>query len=130
MKNFALIIILACLAITSAKADPIYGIWQTIGDDNGNYGHIDVQDCDGRICGILIKSFDSSGQQINSNNTGKKILWDMNALGDGKYSGGKIWSPDRDKTYTSKLALSGSELTVTGCVLIFCRDGGIWTKVK
>ena len=130
MRKFALMIVVAFFAMTTANADPIYGIWQTIGDDNGNYGHIDVQDCDGSICGVLIKSFDSSGKEVDSENLGKKILWGMNAMGEGKYSGGKIWSPDRDKTYTSKLAISGDKLTVTGCVLIFCRDGGIRTRVK
>ena len=30
--------------VSSAAADPIYGLWQTIPDDNGNFGHIEVQD--------------------------------------------------------------------------------------
>jgi len=50
--------------------------------------------------------------------------------GKGKYSGGKIWSPDRDKTYDSKLELHGDQLKVSGCVLFLCRDGGTWTRVK
>lgn len=130
MRKLVLMVVTACFGMTIAHADPIHGIWQTIGDDNGNYGHIEVQDCDGSICGILIKSFDSSGKQIESENIGKIVLWDMKPNGEGKYGGGKIWAPDRDKTYTSKLALAGDKLTVTGCVLIFCRDGGIWTRAN
>ncbi len=115
---------------SSATADPIYGLWQTIPDDNGNFGHIEVQDCDGTICGVLIKSFDGSGKSIESDSIGKRIIWNMKPKGDGKYGGGKIWSPDRDKTYASKLVLVGDMLKVSGCVFVVCRDGGTWTRVK
>ena len=116
--------------VSSAAADPIYGLWQTIPDDNGNFGHIAVQDCDGTICGVLMKSFDGSGKSIESDSIGKRIIWNMKAKGDGKYGGGKIWSPDRDKTYASKLELVGDMLKVSGCVFVVCRDGGTWTRVK
>lgn len=116
--------------VSSAAADPIYGLWQTIPDDNGNFGHIEVQDCDGTICGVLMKSFDGSGKSIESDSIGKRIIWNMKPKGDGKYGGGKIWSPDRDKTYASKLELVGDMLKVSGCVFVVCRDGGTWTRVK
>jgi uncharacterized protein (DUF2147 family) len=54
----------------------------------------------------------------------------MVAEGAGAYSGGKIWSPDRDKTYNGKMQLTGNGLAVSGCVLGICRDGGTWTRVK
>lgn len=116
--------------VSSAAADPIYGLWQTIPDDNGNFGHIEVQDCDGTICGVLMKSFDGSGKSIESDNIGKRIIWNMKSKGDGKYGGGKIWSPDTDKTYASKLELVGDALKVSGCIFVVCRDGGTWTRVK
>jgi len=78
----------------------------------------------------LVKSFDSSGAETLSPSIGKKIIWDMEAQGDGSYSGGKIWSPDRDKTYKSKMTLSGSKLAVEGCVMMICRDGGTWSRVN
>ena len=117
-------------AASSVAADPIYGLWQTIPDDNGNFGHIEVQDCDGTICGVLMKSFDGSGKSIESDSIGKRIIWNMKAKGDGTYGGGKIWSPDRDKTYASKLELVGDMLKVSGCVFVVCRDGATWTRVK
>ncbi|MCR9114486.1 MAG: DUF2147 domain-containing protein, partial [Rhodobacteraceae bacterium] len=43
---------------------------------------------------------------------------------------GKVYSPDRGKTYKSKLVLNGKTLKVSGCVLGICRDGGTWQKVK
>jgi len=113
-----------------AAADPVDGTWKTAPDDNGDFGHIQVGACGSKICGTLVKSFDSSGAETLSPSIGKKIIWDMEAQGDGSYSGGKIWSPDRDKTYKSKMTLSGSKLAVEGCVMMICRDGGTWSRVN
>jgi uncharacterized protein (DUF2147 family) len=67
---------------------------------------------------------------LQSANIGKLIIWDMKPKGSGKYGGGKVWSPDRDKTYSSKLVLEGDSLKVSGCVLVVCRDGGTWDRVE
>lgn len=130
MKRLICAVFGLVFAASVVAADPIYGLWQTIPDDNGNFGHIEVQDCDGTICGVLMKSFDTAGKSIESDNIGKRIIWNMKSKGDGKYGGGKIWSPDTGKTYASKLELVGDELKVSGCVFIVCRDGGTWTRVK
>ena len=130
MRPFALTVCTAIFTATSAMADPIHGLWQTIEDDNGKYGQIEIKTCDGKICGFLRKSLDSNGKAVETEHINKAIVWDMVNKGGGKYSGGKIWSPDRDKTYDSKLELNGDELRVSGCVLFLCRDGGIWTRVK
>ena len=83
------------LGLGAAQADPVHGMWQTVKDDNGNYGFIDVKSSDGG----------------------------------GAYSGGKVYSPDRDKTYRSKMILKGNNLNIKGCILGICRDGGSWTRV-
>ena len=130
MRSFALTACAAIFAATSTIADPIHGLWKTIPDDNGKYGHIEIKTCDGTICGFLRKSFSANGKSEETENKNKAIIWDMVNEGDGKYVDGKIWSPDRDKTYDSKLQLNGDELKVSGCVLFLCRDGGTWTRVK
>ena len=107
MKHLYMSTLALLLTVGMAQADPLFGIWQSTADDNGKFGHIEMQDCDGKICGTLIKSFDPSGKQISSENVGKLIVWGMKSKGNGKYGGGKIWAPDRDKTYSSKLVLSG-----------------------
>lgn len=129
MKPLFVAAALALLA-TSAFADPVEGIWQTKPDDNGNFGHIEVKPCGPAFCGVLIRAFDNSGAEIESPNVGKRIIWDMVAYGDGAYDDGKVWSPDRDKTYNSEMQLSGDMLAVKGCMLGICRDGGTWTRVK
>ena len=89
-----------------------------------------ITSCGATICGTLVKAFDGAGKEIDSPNVGKKIVRDMVAYPDGLYDDGKIWSPDRDKTYNSEMQLSGNKLTVKGCVLGICRDGGTWTRVN
>ncbi|MCX8508440.1 MAG: DUF2147 domain-containing protein [Rhodobacteraceae bacterium] len=112
-------------------ADPVEGLWKTKPDDNGNYGHVEIAPCGAKLCGVLVKGFDSTGAQKPSDNIGKQIVWDMVANGDGTYGGGKVWAPDRDKTYNSKMSLSGDVLSVSGCVLggLICRAQD-WNRVK
>ncbi len=118
------------IGATTAIADPVFGTWQTIPDDNGYYGHIKVAQCGTKICGTLVQSFDSAGKPIDSENIGKNIIWDMKIAGGGKYAEGKVWAPDRDKTYNSKMTLSGNSLKIKGCIFGICRDGGTWTRVQ
>ncbi len=115
---------------TTAFADPVEGLWKTKPDDNGNFGHVQVKPCGPAFCGTLVKAFDGTGKEMKSPNIGKRIIWDMKAKGGGAYGDGKVWSPDRDKTYSSKMALSGNGLAISGCVLGICRDGGTWSRVK
>jgi uncharacterized protein (DUF2147 family) len=129
MKTYILAAALAVLG-SAAFADPVEGIWQTKKDDNGKFGHVEIKPCGPAFCGVLIKAFDSDGNQIDSPNIGRKIVSDMVAYPDGLYDDGQIYSPDRDKTYNGDMTLSGNNLSVRGCVLGICRDGGTWKRVK
>ena len=129
MKVFAMATGMALVA-GSAWADPVEGVWQTRKDDNGNFGHVEIAPCGPAFCGVLVRAFDGAGKQIESPNVGKRIVWDMVAYPDGLYDDGKIWSPDRDKTYNGDMTLAGDSLKVRGCVLGICRDGGTWQRVK
>ncbi|MDC0012928.1 DUF2147 domain-containing protein [Octadecabacter sp.] len=111
----------------AAFADPLEGNWRTPTDDNGNSGIVQVAPCGAALCGTLIQSFDSSGAQMASANIGRQIIFDTTSSGEGEYRG-RVWSPDRDKTYNSRLQLNGNTLSVSGCVLGICRDGGTWTR--
>lgn len=129
IKKLGLTVAMICAA-TAAFADPVEGVWKTKPDDNGNYGHVKVAACGAAFCGKLIKAFDSAGAEKASDNIGKNIIWDMVAYPDGLYDDGKVWSPDRDKTYNSDMTLTGDTLAVRGCVMGICRDGGTWTRVQ
>ncbi|MFK7938285.1 MAG: DUF2147 domain-containing protein [Roseovarius sp.] len=127
MKRFTAAAIAVVLSAGAAMADPVVGTWKTQPGDDGNYALVTIAKCGSQICGTLGKGFDSAGNTIDSPNIGRKMIWDMNADGGGSYSGGKIWAPDRDKTYNSKMTLSGNTLKVSGCVLGICR-GQTWKR--
>lgn len=113
-----------------AMADPVEGLWKTQPGETGGYLHVQISACGAAICGTIKKAFDAQGASTGTyEHLGKKMLWDMTADGENYYSGGKIWAPDSDKTYRSKMTLSGSNLTVKGCVAVICR-GQDWTRVK
>ena len=129
MKKIMMTTVAAIVFAGAALADPLEGLWQTAADDNGNFGHIQVAPCGAALCGTLVKSFDAGGNEIASDFTGRNIISETVARGGGEYRG-KVYAPDRDKTYNSRLQLSGSSLSVSGCVLGICRDGGTWTRVQ
>ena len=128
MKPMLLAAVVA-FAAGAAAADPVEGLWKTQADDNGNFGHVEIYACGPALCGVIRKAFDASGAARPSENIGKRMIWDMEPEGGGRYSGGKIWAPDRDKTYNSKMALSGDELSVSGCFLGICRSQR-WNRVQ
>lgn len=129
MKAYTWIAALGIAISTPAFADPVLGTYQTQPGDTGNYAHVEIYQCDASICGVIRKAFDGAGQQIESDTIGKRMIWDMQAQGDGKYAKGKIWAPDREKTYKSKMELNGATLKVSGCVLGICR-GQTWSRVR
>ncbi len=127
MKKLALGIAMALGLATAAFADPLEGTWRTAPDDNGNTGLIQVGKCGDKLCGTLVKAFDSSAAEMASKNVGRRIIWDTVNTGDGVYKG-RLYSPDRDKEYKSKLVLEGNRLSVSGCIILGCREGGRWVK--
>lgn len=111
----------------AAAADALEGRWLTAPDDNGNRGMIEVAPCGAALCGVLVAAFGADGNQIESDNIGRQIIWDTTPNGDGSYSG-RVYAPDRGKEYNSKLVLTGDSLSVSGCVLGICREGGVWQR--
>ncbi|ARE41908.1 putative membrane protein [Rhodovulum sp. P5] len=130
MRHFLVALGLAAALATPGAADPVEGLWQTRPDDDGNFGHVRITPCGAKLCGTLVTAFGPDRKPVESDTVGKRIVWDMEPLGDGRYGNGKVWAPDRDKTYNSKMELEGNRLAVSGCVLGICRDGGKWLRVK
>lgn len=125
--------LVAALAIAIAgpafAADPVLGLYKTQPGDTGSFAYVELYECETQICGVIRRTFDASGKEIASEKVGKRMIWAMQPQGDGKYSKGKIWAPDRNKTYSSKMELSGSTLKVSGCVVGICR-GQTWSRLK
>lgn len=127
MKTLLASAALAVLTATSALAEPVLGVWKTQVDD-GAYAHVTMASCGAKICGVISRTFNNTGE-YKSANIGKKLVWDMQAKGGGSYKSGKIWQPSTDKVYKSKMALSGNTLKVSGCVGPICKKQ-TWTRVK
>ena len=123
----------ACLFVWSTgsalAADPVVGLYKTQPGDDGAYGHVELYECGAAICGVIRKGFNADGVEVSTPNIGKRMIWDMQSDGGGAYSGGKIWAPDRDKTYSSKMRLSGANLKVSGCVFGICRSQ-VWKRLR
>ncbi|PWR03339.1 DUF2147 domain-containing protein [Meridianimarinicoccus roseus] len=117
------------LAAGVAQADPVEGVWQTQPGDDGAFGHVRIAPCGGAICGTLVRAYGGDGKPRETETLGRRIVWDMAAEGGGAYGGGKIWAPDRDKTYASKMMLDGDRLKVSGCVIGICRTQ-TWARVE
>ena len=130
MKKLCFAATMAMMTTGAAFADPVEGLWKTEPGDTGGYLYVTMAKCGDAICGTIKQAFKASG--VNSDgyeHLGKRMIWDMKTKSGGAYSGGKIWAPDRDKTYKSKLQLNGDTMEVSGCVLVVCRDQN-WTRVK
>ncbi|MCK8484579.1 DUF2147 domain-containing protein [Aliiroseovarius sp. S2029] len=127
MKRLVMALALSVGMAAPAFADAVEGVWKTQVDD-GNYAHVTMSKCGSAICGVISKAFNADGP-IKSENIGKRLVWDMQPNGGGKYSGGKIWQPSTGKVFKSKMTLSGNSLKVEGCVAVFCKKQ-TWSRVK
>jgi len=129
MKKYLIAVVLTIFGALPGFADGAVGIWKTQVDD-GSYAYVDMTICEGKICGVISRTFDDSGE-YQSENLGKPIVWDMVANGNGKYSSGKIWQPSTGKVFSSKMVLNGDILKVSGCVAagLICKKQ-TWTRVQ
>jgi uncharacterized protein (DUF2147 family) len=127
MKKIAFATALALATAAPAMADPVDGIWKTQVDD-GAYAYVTVGSCGNKICGVISRTFNDSGE-YKSENQGKKLVWDMVAGGGGSYKDGQIWQPSTGKTYSSKMSLNGNVLKVSGCWGFICKKQ-TWTRVR
>lgn len=109
------------------------GIYQTEPGDSGGFLFVSIAPCGSDpalTCGTIAAAYDKDGKRDDAyEHVGKAIVWDMVDDGDGSWSNGMIWAPDRGKTYSSQMELSGDILTVEGCVSIICR-GQSWRRVQ
>jgi len=112
---------------SAAWADDVLGTWKSEPGDTGGFIHVAIVQCGTKICGNIVDVIGNDNTDI----VGRRIIADMSPNGGGAYSGGTIWAPDNDRTYKSRMSLSGNSLEVEGCVLggAICR-GQTWTRIN
>ena len=138
MKTFFISFIALLFFSASLQAEVVTGTFQTEKNEEGNYLHVKFGECPkdkNKTCGTIKTAFRKGKKNSNYENLGKLIVWDMIDKGDNQYANGKIWDPSSNnddgskKIYNSKMNLSGNTLSVSGCILIFCKAQN-WTKVN
>lgn len=125
----ALLLIAAPVALSASGAD---GVWKTESDKHGAYLHVRMEPCNANksmICGVISEAFTKDGKDPGYANLGKPIVKEMKPDGTNSYSGGTVWDPQSNKTYKSKISISGNSMTVKGCIGPVC-SGQNWTRVK
>ncbi|PCC69981.1 Uncharacterized conserved protein, DUF2147 family [Nannocystis exedens] len=117
-------------AFFSASDSPV-GSWKTIDDETGETKSIvKIYEVDGKIYGrvdrLLLKPGAlceaCEGEDHNKPIEGMVVMWGLSA-DDGEWSGGKIFDPQKNKTYRCKIWLEdgGRKLKVRGYLGPFFR---------
>ena len=106
------------------------GYWKTIDDETGEAKSIvKIYEVDGKYYGrvdrLLLKPGalceKCEGEDHNAPIEGMVVMWGLNADGDGEYSGGKIFDPEKNKTYRCAIWLKDGKLMVRGYLGPFFR---------
>lgn len=128
-----ILLALALVVPSLANAGTLSGVYQTEPGDTGGVLHVEMAACadDGALtCGTILRAYNADGKQDNAyEHLGKPIVWAMADRGSSKWGKGKIWAPDRDKVYDSKMSFSGNVLQVKGCIAFICRTQN-WVVVQ
>lgn len=125
-------LVASVLSVTASGAlsQDVTGQWRTEPGDDGGHLVVEISKCGNEICGTILDAINKDNQRIsNYEYRGKQMIWGMRGKSTGLYEGGKIWAPDRNTTYNSKMELSENSLRVEGCVFVICR-GQTWTKIN
>ncbi|AMN50641.1 MULTISPECIES: DUF2147 domain-containing protein [unclassified Psychrobacter] len=111
------------MATMAFAADPLANTtWQTF-DDGKPKGVVKITESNGVLTGKLISTVSEKGKK----HVGMTIISDLKADGGGKYSGGTITDPEKNKTYRMTANLSGDTLNLKGYLGPFSRSQ-TWKK--
>ena len=111
------------MASMAFAADPLHNTtWQTF-DEGKPKGVVKITESNGVLTGKLISTTSEKGKK----HVGMTIISGLKADGNGKYSGGKITDPEKNKTYKLTANLSGSNLALKGHLGPFSRSQ-TWKK--
>lgn len=111
------------MATMAFAADPLANTsWQTF-DEGKPKGVVKITETDGVLTGKLVSTVSEKGKK----HVGMTIISDLKADGGGKYSGGNITDPEKNKTYRMTATLSGDTLNLKGYLGPFSRSQ-TWKK--
>lgn len=126
LAAFALI-----FAPASAFANSAVGTWKSEPNERGHI-EIEIAPCGSALCGTIVRAVaidGTLGTKADFRHLGRKMVWDMKPDGPDQWAGGKIFDPNREKTFNSKMQVTAAGLKVSGCVLGVCQSQ-LWRAVK
>ncbi|WP_201573053.1 MULTISPECIES: DUF2147 domain-containing protein [Psychrobacter] len=111
------------MATMAFAADPLANTtWQTF-DDGKPKGVVKITESNGVLTGKLISTVSEKGKK----HVGMTVISGLKADGGGKYSGGNITDPEKNKTYRMTASLEGNTLNLKGYLGPFSRSQ-TWKK--
>jgi uncharacterized protein (DUF2147 family) len=134
MRTLLAAAVLAAAATPALAADPVEGDWLV----QSGSAKVHIAPCPGkadRLCGAFIwLKADKPGQPaLDASNpdpklrsrplNGSTFIRDFRRVDTGRWTGGRIYSPEEGKTYDSKMRISpDGTLKLDGCVLFICQS--------
>lgn len=126
MKALAVVLSLLPSLLSAQSA---VGTWQSHPNDEGIV-HVRIAPCGAALCGAIVKAVNLNGESDPAHPyIGRRMIWDMMPDEANSWSGGKIWDPIRDRTFSSKMEVVGDTLNVSGCFFAICEHYA-WQTVK
>lgn len=126
--HFKLSFLLTLALVGVAHAEPAVGVWRTEPDQKGIVAHVNVFECGPALCGKIVRTFDSNGQEIAAASLGERVIRDARLTTQGVYKG-RAWVPAHKREYRAKMALNGNTLNVRGCLGPVCMSQN-WARVQ
>ena len=106
------------MATMAFAADPLHNTtWQTF-DEGQPKGVVKITESNGVLTGKLIAGSTEKAKQY----VGTTVITGLKADGNGKYSGGNITDPAKNKTYRMTASLNGNTLDLKGYIGPFSRS--------
>lgn len=111
------------MATMAFAADPLANTsWQTY-DEGQPKGVVKITESNGVLTGKLVSTATDKGRKY----VGTTIISGLKSDGGGKYSGGTITDPEKNKTYRMTASLNGNTLHLKGYLGPFSRSQ-TWKK--
>ena len=111
------------MATMAFAADPLHNTtWQTY-DEGQPKGLVKITESNGVLTGKIVGGSTAKAKE----HIGTTVITGLKSDGNGKYSGGNITDPAKNKTYRMTASLSGNTLNLKGYIGPFSR-AQTWKK--
>jgi uncharacterized protein (DUF2147 family) len=127
----AALTLISTSAFALAERTTPHGSWKTIDDETGETKSIvKIYEVDGKLYGRVDKLLrrpgalcdKCEGEDYNKPIEGMVVVWGLSdSDGDGVWEGGKVFDPEKNKTYRCKIWMDGGDIKIRGYLGPFFR---------